>query len=242
MSEKRTLAQKLLEVQRNIGAVTKSATNPHFKSRYADLNEVLDVAKEALNAEGIFVAQGGDHDAGGPFIRTSLIDADSGHTMDGKVYLVGTPDMQKMGAAITYARRFGLVSLLALESEDDDGEEAVGRGVRQPAQSPARSSKPSDGGPSRPENTGTIAAKAPAPVQAAVPSGFKEKTKEELMAAIGSASKAYIDLHTNTKGVRGIGLDEQVLMLKSFGVVDKTELTQAQARQLLDNMQERGKK
>lgn len=227
MSDKRTLAQKLLEVQRKIGAVTKSSTNPHFKSRYADLNEVLDVAKEALNIEGLFIAQGGDHDAGGPFIRTSLIDADSGQTMEGKVYLVGTPDMQKMGAAITYARRFGLVSLLALESEDDDGEAAVGRGTSPgtynsiPAQSSV--SNGSSGVKARPDSKGSM------PVQPPVPSGFN---REACLQKISLTSKVIIDSKRDT-------LENLKTYLWSYHVKDKTELTDAQAMKFLTQLEEK---
>lgn len=139
----KTLAQKLLSVQQSIEKVTKGSSNPHFRSKYADLNEVLDVSKGALNAEGVFISQGSGKDAFGQYVETSLIDADSGQQLAGRVYFSGNEDnMQKIGAAITYARRFGLVSLLALESEDDDGETAIGRGKAEKVQSSSKTPAP----------------------------------------------------------------------------------------------------
>ncbi len=125
----KTIQQRLLSVQLNIEAVTKSASNPHFKSRYADLNEVLAVSKSALNREGLFIVQTPGIDSFGKYLETAIIDAETKESLAGKVYFSGNEsNMQQIGAAMTYARRFGLVSLLALESEDDDGETAVGRG------------------------------------------------------------------------------------------------------------------
>ena len=122
------LVEKLLEIQKSIGAVTKSSSNPHFRSKYADLNEVLDVAKEACNKVGVLILQLCGADEKGRYVSTELTDGEG--TLQSKVYFSGSEDnMQKIGAAITYARRFGLLSALVLESEDDDGESAVGRGA-----------------------------------------------------------------------------------------------------------------
>lgn len=221
------LSLQLMKVQTKIGAVTKSANNPHFRSKYADLNEVLDVAKEALNSEGVFIAQGCDFDSAGKFLQTSLIHGDSGESLTGKVYLVGCEEnMQKMGAAITYARRFGLVSLLALESTDDDGETAVGRGG---ASTPSRA--PATPVPTGPAKAASVVA-APAqvaPVQAAVPSG---PSKETVLKKISLTSKILLDKKVMT-------LEEITAMLSAYAVKTKEELSPAQAGKLLSQLEER---
>jgi hypothetical protein len=124
-----TLSAKLFEVQQKIGAVAKTSTNPHFRSKYADLNEVLGVVKPALNDARLVLNQVCGKDALGHFVETRIADL-AGNYINSVNYLSGSEDnMQKLGAAITYARRYGLVSLLSLEQEDDDGETAIGRKV-----------------------------------------------------------------------------------------------------------------
>lgn len=219
----KTLAQKLLEVQKKIGAVSKSSINPHFRSKYASLDEVLDVSKSCLNDEGVFIAQGPGKDAFGQYVETSLIDAESGQQIQGKVYFSGAEDnMQKIGAAITYARRFGLTSLLALETEDDDGESAVGRGKSNEASSRSESSgihirtnKMDDKGG---------AAKNISPQ--------KEPSREEINKKISLTSKVLIDS-------KRMSQDEVYAMLTAYAVKTKEELSDAQATKLLSQLKEK---
>lgn len=223
-----TLAQKLLTVQTKIGAVARSSTNPHFKSKYADLNEVLEVAKAALNAEGIFISQAPGVDASGVqtvrYVETSLIDASSGQQISGRVAFSGAEDnMQKIGAAITYARRFGLVSLLALESEDDDGESAVGRG--------SQGAKATAKGPASVSTVGAASdrvgsvSKQPAP---AVPGA----SRETLLKTIKLTGKTLIDSKRASK-------EEAEGMLALYGVKDPAELNVEQMGKLLTQLEAR---
>lgn len=223
-----TLSSKLLRVQRNIDKATKGSANPHFKSRYADLNEVLEVAKEALNEVGIFIAQVPGKDQNGQYVETSLIDGDSGQSLSGKVYFSGNEDnLQKIGAAITYARRFGLKSLLAMEDADDDGETAVGRGnvkgnggeARAGATSAGRNDSSSSVGQSQ-KNT---------PVQGKVPAS---PSRETTLKEISLASKVIIDSKRDTQ-------DNVVKMLTAYGVKTKEELNDEQALKLLSQLTER---
>lgn len=114
------LYKKLLEAQRKIGAIAKDSTNPFFHSKYFDINGVLEVVKPILNEQGIIVIQPLDGDK----LKTILIDAETGETMESIINLTINPDPQKMGSAITYFRRYSLQSFLALQAEDDDAETA----------------------------------------------------------------------------------------------------------------------
>ncbi len=223
-----TLPQKLLAVQNKIGAVSKSSSNPHFRSKFADLNEVLSVAKEALLSEGVFISQSPGANEYGKYLETSLIDADSGQQIQGRVFFSGAEDnMQKIGAAITYARRFGIVSLLALESADDDGEEAVGRGQGRQGGEPSRPVANQD---SKPGGTReAIPPKAATPVQAAVPQGPSRKTINE---KISLTSKVLIDSKKATQ-------EEVGKMLAMYQVKTKEELNDDQARKLLTQLEEK---
>lgn len=112
-----------LNAQKKIESVVKDQSNPFFKSKYADLSAVIEACKEKLNAEGIAILQPID----GMTVETILV-----HT-SGEWYSSSTPIVSKeqnnpqaLGSAITYAKRYGLQSMVLLPAEDDDGNRASG--------------------------------------------------------------------------------------------------------------------
>lgn len=122
-----TIYEKLLEVQKEIGAIKKDATNPFFRSKYFDINTLLEQIKPVLNKHGLVVLQGLTNLSGPQgdqsvlALETQIIDAESGKVISATCPLPNTVDAQKSGSVITYFRRYALQSLLALEAEDDDG-------------------------------------------------------------------------------------------------------------------------
>lgn len=125
--------KKLLEFQKLGITIKKGERNPHFKNSYASLNEVLDKVKPELNKLGVVIIQkpmqlGGMMSANTTDrfgLSTSLHDTEDDTEIESFTPFINTPDMQKLGGAITYARRYALVSMLALEDEDTDGNNAV---------------------------------------------------------------------------------------------------------------------
>jgi hypothetical protein len=126
MSEHKTIAAALAAAQMNMGKALKQSQNPHFRSKYADLGNVMDACLPALNAEGIAVIQPVQSDGmGGREVVTRFIHP-CGETLDCPVPLIiGKNDMQGLGSALTYARRYGLMALAGIAPEDDDGNAAV---------------------------------------------------------------------------------------------------------------------
>jgi hypothetical protein len=119
---------KLLEIQTTgFEGLTKDSTNPHFRNTYISLGKLLDVVLPVLNAHGLLLVQtpSGD-DAGVPTLKTSIIDAETQETIEGEVPLMLEKDNpQGLGSAITYARRYALMSMLGIVAdEDDDGNKA----------------------------------------------------------------------------------------------------------------------
>lgn len=111
-----------VKAQKAMGAVLKNANNPHLKSKYADLGSVLDACQAALHDNGFAIMQPSGKDQEGAYVETVLAH-ESGETFRSRVYLViGKQDMQGVGSAITYARRYGLLGMAGLAPEDDDGE------------------------------------------------------------------------------------------------------------------------
>lgn len=123
--------KKLLEFQKLGISIKKNNVNLHFKNEYADLNEVLDKVKKPLNDLGVLIKQVPAIETipGTPplcvhGLRTTLYDTEDDTWIDSFVPFVGASDMQKLGGAITYAKRYSLVAMLALEDDDDDGNKA----------------------------------------------------------------------------------------------------------------------
>ena len=112
-------------MQAEINKAKKSSTNPHFKSNYADLTAVHEACEAALVGNGFFVTQGygiepKDH------LYTRLVHTLSGQWFQSECPLVlGKLDAQGVGSATTYYRRYSLVSMLNMLSEDDDGNAAT---------------------------------------------------------------------------------------------------------------------
>jgi hypothetical protein len=113
---------KLLKFQNEVDVIKKDASNPHFKSRYASLYNMLSETKPLLNALKCIITQ--------PIIDnkvyTIVTDTESGEYRQSWVELPPSQNPQAAGSAITYFRRYTLAALLALEiEEDDDGNTAA---------------------------------------------------------------------------------------------------------------------
>lgn len=103
----------------------KDSTNPHFKSKYADLASCIDSVTPALNSNGLGLMQV-LHDAeGGVCVETTLVHT-GGHVISGgKLFVPASKqDAQGYGSALTYARRYSLMALCGHAPEDDDGNSA----------------------------------------------------------------------------------------------------------------------
>ena len=106
------IAAALAAAQSQMGKALKSANNPHFNRKYADLASVVDACMPAMNANGIAVIQPTTDDDSGRYVETVLIHGASGEQLKCRVPLIiGKNDMQGYGSAVTYARRYGLMSM-----------------------------------------------------------------------------------------------------------------------------------
>jgi hypothetical protein len=103
----------------------KGATNPFFKSKYADLNAVREAVIPVLNQNGITVLQPIVHIDGKNFVKTILLH-ETGEMMESITEIMYNKqnDAQAQGSGISYARRYGLQSFVCVGSDDDDGNKA----------------------------------------------------------------------------------------------------------------------
>jgi len=109
-----------------IEGATKDSNNPHFKSKYADLSSVVDAIKPALCKHALFYAQMTHEQEGGVCVET-IVGHESGEQFSfGKLFVPASKqDAQGYGSALTYARRYSLMTAFGVCPEDDDGNAAV---------------------------------------------------------------------------------------------------------------------
>lgn len=135
------IATALAKAQTNMGKALKQANNPHFRSKYADLGNVMDACLPALNEAGIALIQPTGEDDHGRYVETILIHGESGESLTCRVPLiVSKNDMQGYGSAVTYARRYGLMAMAGIAPEDDDGNAAA----KAPPKQEQRQQKPQE--------------------------------------------------------------------------------------------------
>ena len=119
------LALALHKAQKNIKAALKDSTNPHFRSKYADLSSVIDAVKQPLLDQGIVFLQGVSGVENGVAVETMLLHV-SGEWMSSTLEIPASKhDAQGYGSACTYGRRYGLQSMCGVPAEDDDGNAAT---------------------------------------------------------------------------------------------------------------------
>ena len=112
--------EKIFEAKKEFTAISKDQKNPHFKSAYYDINDLLRMVEPILHDKGLMVMQPIKEGK----ISTIIIDVKSGETVDASYQLDHNPNPQKVGSEITYYRRYLLSSLLSLQADDDDGNKA----------------------------------------------------------------------------------------------------------------------
>ncbi len=123
-----SISPALVKAINAIEGVKKGAANPFFKSKYANLESVIEAAHDALAANGLAVMQGpGPMDGNCITLTTRLIHT-SGEWIETDFSLpAGKMDPQAAGSAITYARRYSLMAMLNMPALDDDGEASMPR-------------------------------------------------------------------------------------------------------------------
>ena len=112
-----SIYKQLLEVQKEVGAISKDSKNPFFKSKYFDINKLIEAVNPVLSKHGLVLLQPIEDNK----VVSMIIDSESGEVAKSWLELPNLSDPQKIGSAISYYRRYTLASLLGLQAEDEDG-------------------------------------------------------------------------------------------------------------------------
>ena len=115
-----SIYKQLFEAKKEIGKISKDSKNPFFKSKYFDINSLLEHVEPILQKHNLLLLQ--------PIVdgkvSTIIVDIETGDKVVSEISLLGLKDAQKTGSEITYYRRYTAQSLLGLQAEDDDGNKA----------------------------------------------------------------------------------------------------------------------
>tara|TARA_R110000868_G_C10657478_1_gene745537 strand:+ start:173 stop:721 length:549 start_codon:yes stop_codon:yes gene_type:complete len=116
------IAQAFVKAQKGFGPALKTNTNPHFKSKYADLSACVEAVIDSLHANGIAMIQQTHEDDTGVTVETMFLHESGESLTSGRLHVpAAKQDPQGYGSAMTYARRYSLMAACGIAPEDDDG-------------------------------------------------------------------------------------------------------------------------
>ena len=118
----KNIATALVKAQKAFGPALKTSTNPHFRSKYADLSACVEAVLDALNNNGIALIQKSYDCPTGVMVETVFVH-ESGEMLECGIlhFPASKADPQGHMSALTYARRGSLMAACGIAPEDDDG-------------------------------------------------------------------------------------------------------------------------
>lgn len=126
-----SLSAALVNALAEIGGAAKDKINPHFKSKYADIGSVIDAIKPVLARHGLGFTQHSQPSETGVIVETVVHHRSGGRLALGALFVPANKnDAQGFGSALTYARRYSLMTAFGVPAEDDDGNAAASASAR----------------------------------------------------------------------------------------------------------------
>jgi hypothetical protein len=137
------VASAFIKAKRAFSPALKDKTNPAFRSKYADLGACLDAVNDALLENGIALYQETHDDPSGVTVETVMLHESGESLRSGKFHVpAAKQDPQGYGSALTYARRYSLMTACGIAPEDDDGNAGTDAARKQAAKPPAADLSP----------------------------------------------------------------------------------------------------
>lgn len=115
----------LAKAQGEIENASKNSANPHFRSKYADLAEVLNTIRPVFAKHGLSLIQSPGFDGSMASVTTVLAHQSGGYMTSTASCVPAKADAQGIGSATTYLRRYGAAAVAGIAQEDDDGNAAA---------------------------------------------------------------------------------------------------------------------
>jgi len=133
----------LSKAQGEIENASKNAANPHFKSKYADLAEILNTTRPVFAAHGLSLSQFPGFNGSLASVTTVIAHSSGGYIVAVASCVPAKSDAQGIGSATTYLRRYSAAAAAGIAQEDDDGQSAAHN--RKPEPVASIKVKPTDG-------------------------------------------------------------------------------------------------
>lgn len=115
----------LAEAQAEVENASKNSANPHFKSKYADLAEVLNTVRPVFAKHGLSILQSTEFNGSLVSVSTAVAHKSGGIVTSTASCVPAKSDAQGVGSATTYLRRYSLAAMCGVAQEDDDGQSAA---------------------------------------------------------------------------------------------------------------------
>lgn len=141
------IAGALAKAQGEIANATKDSSNPHFKTKYADLASVREAVQAPLSKHGIAVVQGVRTTGEGVEVETLLAHGSGQWLAETLTIPLGQRSAQAVGSAISYGRRYSLMAIVGIAADDDDGNAATAAPPPQQRREPENDRAPREPGP-----------------------------------------------------------------------------------------------
>jgi hypothetical protein len=152
-TQTKELFTALAKAQGQVKEAELDKVNPHYRTRYASLGSIWGACRQALSSNGLSVIQGLAHDKDGKIVLESRLTHASGEQI---VFfcpmLISKQDMQGLGGAITYARRYSLAALVGIVADEDDDSNSAPKPTTQKNSPPPRQEAPTPAAPKQEVN------------------------------------------------------------------------------------------
>ncbi len=133
-----SIYKKLFEAKKEIGKISKDSSNPFFKSKYFDINALLEHVEPILQKHSLLLLQPIKEGK----VITELIDFETGEKVTSEITLPQLNDPQKLGSCVSYYRRYTAQSLIGLQSTDDDANLASSNTPQAPVKTTIQQARP----------------------------------------------------------------------------------------------------
>lgn len=208
------LAVALVKAQSEITAISKDGKNPHFKSKYATLDNIIDETRPVLAKHGLAILQmpGGD---GENVIMRTLLMHESGEWLETEP-LVMRPvknDPQGIGSCITYARRYSYSALLSISTDEDDDGNGASHAPQASYSRPSNHTNQSTSQTSQPNTSNSVTS---------------DKVSEAQLRMIGKLKN---EKHVSDE-------DYRELLVAQFGINSSKDLSKRQASEFIKYLQD----
>ncbi len=111
-----SIYKQLFEAKKEIGKISKDSKNPFFKSKYFDINSLLEHVEPILQKHNLLLLQPIEEGK----VTTVIVDIETGEKVKSEITLPQLNDPQKLGSCVSYYRRYTAQSLIGLQATDDD--------------------------------------------------------------------------------------------------------------------------